>query len=145
MNRILLIARREFAAYAKTVGFWLSLLAFPLFAVLGGAVPILIKSSEPIRAVAVVEEGPQASGLAASIRDALARDAERQQERERQANEAAEKATGMPMGSRAAKGAFARLSGPRLRIVDTPPAITAAAPGEAPQPCLRVRACGVVS
>ena len=41
MNRILLIARREYAAYAKTVGFWLSLLAFPLFAVLGGAIPVL--------------------------------------------------------------------------------------------------------
>ena len=54
MNRILLIARREYAAYAKTVGFWLSLLAFPLFAVVGGVVPILIKSSEPVRAVAVI-------------------------------------------------------------------------------------------
>lgn len=29
MNRTLLIAHREFMAYAKTVGFWLSLLAFP--------------------------------------------------------------------------------------------------------------------
>ena len=38
MNRILLIARREFMAYAKTVGFWLSLLAFPLFGALGGEV-----------------------------------------------------------------------------------------------------------
>ena len=130
MNRTLLIARREYAAYAKTVGFWLSLLAFPLFAVLGGAVPILIKSSEPVRAVAVVEEGPQASGLAAAIQDALSRDAERQQERERLANEAAEKATGMPVNSSgAAKGAFARLSGPRLRIVETPADIGAAAPG----------------
>lgn len=132
MNRTLLIARREYAAYAKTVGFWLSLLAFPLFAVLGGAVPILIKSSEPVRAVAVIEEGPQASGLAAAIRDALSRDVERQQERERMANEAAEKATGMPVNSSgAAKGAFARLSGPRLRIVETPADIAAAAPGQA--------------
>lgn len=132
MNRTLLIARREYAAYAKTVGFWLSLLAFPLFAVLGGAVPILIKSSEPVRAVAVVEEGPQASGLAAAIQNALSRDVERQQERERMANEAAEKATGMPVNSSgAAKGAFARLSGPRLRIVGTPPEIAAAPPGEA--------------
>ncbi|SFS80544.1 ABC transporter permease [Brevundimonas viscosa] len=132
MNRTLLIARREYAAYAKTVGFWLSLLAFPLFAVLGGAVPILIKSSEPVRAVAVIEEGPQANGLAAAIQDALSRDAERQQERERMANEAAEKATGMPVNSSgAAKGAFARLAGPRLRIVGTPPEIAAAPPGEA--------------
>ena len=28
MSRILLIARREYGAYARTVGFWLSLLAF---------------------------------------------------------------------------------------------------------------------
>ncbi|OGN43784.1 MAG: sodium export permease [Caulobacterales bacterium RIFCSPHIGHO2_01_FULL_70_19] len=138
MNRTLLIARREYAAYAKTVGFWLSLLAFPLFAVLGGAVPILIKSSEPVRAVAVVEEGPQASGLAAAIRDALGRDAERQQEIQRRASEAAEKATGMPAGGPgAAQGAFARLSGPRLRIVETPAAIAAAAPGEARDDAVR--------
>ena len=132
MNRILLIARREYAAYAKTVGFWLSLLAFPLFAVLGGAVPLLIKSSEPVRSVAIVEEGPQATGLAAAIQDALNRDLERQQERQRQANEAAEKATGVPIGgSGAAQGAFARLSGPRLRIVETPADIAAAPSGEA--------------
>ena len=30
MNRTLLIARREYVAYAKTVGFWLSLLLVPL-------------------------------------------------------------------------------------------------------------------
>jgi ABC-2 type transport system permease protein len=70
MNRTLLIARREFAAYAKTVGFWLSLLAFPIFAVLGGAIPILMKSSEPMREVVVLEEGPQATGLAAAVRTA---------------------------------------------------------------------------
>ncbi|MBN8527940.1 MAG: ABC transporter permease, partial [Caulobacterales bacterium] len=75
MMRTLLIARREYAAYARTVGFWLSLLAFPLFAVLGGAAPILIRSSEPVRAVAVVEEGANAAGLAAAVRDALGRDA----------------------------------------------------------------------
>ncbi len=137
MNRILLIARREYGAYAKTVGFWLSLLAFPLFAVLGGAVPVLIKSSEPIRAVAVIEEGPQATGLAAAVRDALNRDLERQQERERQAKEAAEKATGMPIGGAGAKGAFARLSGPRLRIVETPADISAAPAGEARDEAVR--------
>ncbi|GAA0654105.1 ABC transporter permease [Brevundimonas lenta] len=72
MNRTFLIARREYAAYAMTVGFWLSLLAFPLFAVLGGAVPILIKSSETVPAVALVEDGAATSGLAATVQDALA-------------------------------------------------------------------------
>ena len=132
MNRTFLIARREYAAYAKTVGFWLSLLAFPLFAVLGGAVPILIRSSEPVRAVAVIEEGPQAAGLAASIQEALRRDSDRRQDRERQVVEAAEKTTGMPAaaGGGAARGALASLAGPRLRIVDTPADIANAAPGD---------------
>ena len=71
MNRTLLIARREYAAYARTVGFWLSLLAFPLFAVLGGAIPVLIRSSEPVRAVAIIEEDG-ATGLAASTADCCA-------------------------------------------------------------------------
>lgn len=71
MNRTLLIARREFMAYAKTVGFWLSLLAFPLFGVLGGAIPILMKSAEPVRQVALVDEAPAGSGVAAAVRRAL--------------------------------------------------------------------------
>ena len=71
MNRILLIARREFLAYAKTVGFWLSLLAFPLFAVLGGAIPMLMKHAEPVREAVIVDETPAGSGLAAAVRQAL--------------------------------------------------------------------------
>ena len=66
MKRILLIARREYGAYARTVGFWLSLLAFPMFAVLGGGIPLLIKSSEPVNEVVLIEEGPGATGLAAA-------------------------------------------------------------------------------
>ena len=54
MNRLLKIAAREYGAYVRTVGFWLSLLAFPLFAVLGGGIPLLIRSAEPIKAVAVI-------------------------------------------------------------------------------------------
>lgn len=70
MKRALLIARREFLAYARTVGFWLSLLALPIFAVLGGALPALIRGAEPVRAVAIVEDAP-AAGLAAAVRQAL--------------------------------------------------------------------------
>lgn len=44
----------------------------------------------------------------------------------------------MPAGGPgAAQGAFARLSGPRLRIVETPAAIAAAAPGEARDDAVR--------
>ena len=138
MNRTLLIARREFAAYAKTVGFWLSLLAFPLFALVGGAVPILIKSSEPVRAVAIIEDGSRATGLAASVQDALRRDAERQRERQRLAMEKAAETTGtQAAGAGAAQGALASLSRQRLRIVGTPPEILAAAPGPARDAAVR--------
>ncbi len=134
MNRTLLIARREYAAYAKTVGFWLSLLAFPLFAVLGGAIPILIRTSEPVRAVAVIEEGPNATGLAAAVSDALRREGERQEARAREAAEKAQQATGgmaAAGGNNAAQGALASLGRTKMRIVPTPPEIANAAPGEA--------------
>jgi len=114
MNRTLLIARREYVAYAKTVGFWLSLLAFPLFAVLGGGIPALIKASEPIKSVAVIEEGPNATGLAAAVRASLQADVDRQNERLR---EAAEK------GQAGAGRAVASITGPKIRLVDAPPAI----------------------
>jgi ABC-2 type transport system permease protein len=137
MMRTLLIARREYAAYARTVGFWLSLLAFPLFAVLGGAVPILIRSSEPVRAVAVVEEGANATGLAAAVRDALGRDADRRAERARVAAETAAKTTGAPPQATAASGAMASLSRPKLRLVETPTDILSTAPGEAQDAAVR--------
>lgn len=133
MNRTLLIARREYAAYARTVGFWLSLLAFPLFAVIGGAVPILIKSSEPVRAVAVIEEGPAATGLAAAVRDVLRRDLDRVAERQREAMEKAAAGAGVQSP---APGALASLSRPRLRIVETP-AELAVPPGSARDEAVR--------
>lgn len=134
MNRTLLIARREYAAYAKTVGFWLSLLAFPLFAVIGGAVPILIRTSEPVRAVAVIEEGPNATGLAAAVSDALRREGERQDARAKEAAEKAQEATGGMAAagtSNATQGALASFGRTKMRIVPTPAEIANAAPGEA--------------
>ena len=129
MSRILLIARREYAAYAKTVGFWLSLLAFPLFAVLGGAIPVLIRSSEPVREVALIEEGVRAQGLAAAVRQVMQDDADRRTARQQAEVEKAMKASGAPPG--AAQQALANLGNPRLKFVDTPADIAAAAPGEA--------------
>ncbi|KQW79583.1 ABC transporter permease [Brevundimonas sp. Root1279] len=131
MSRILLIARREFAAYAKTVGFWLSLLAFPIFAVIGGAVPLLIQSSEPVRSVAVVEEGPQAAGLALAVRQALADEATRADEGARKAAEEAAKVSPGMTDPAVAQGAISAMSKPSMKIVAVPPAIAAAAPGEA--------------
>jgi len=136
MNRMFLIARREYAAYAMTVGFWLSLLAFPLFAVIGGAVPLLIRSSEPVREVVVVEEGPQAAGLAASIRDSLRRDADRQRERAAEAMVKAAAASGQASAA-TTQGAMGALSRPALRIVATPADIASATPGQAQNEAVR--------
>ena len=130
MKRILLIARREFAAYARTVGFWLSLLAFPIFGVLGGAIPALMMSSEPMREVVVLEEGPQAVGLAAAVQTALRLDQERREDRRREVAAEAEKKGGKA-GASAAGNALNRLGGLRLRIVTSPADLAAAAPGEA--------------
>ena len=135
MNRILLIAQREFMAYAKTVGFWLSLLAFPLFAVLGGAVPLLVRGADPVRAVVLIEEGPAATGLAAAVKGVLAADTERQAERMREAAEKAAVSSGAPPG--AAQSAIASMGRQRMRFVDAPADLSAAAPGAAQDAVVR--------
>ena len=136
MKRILLIARREYGAYAKTVGFWLSLLAFPLFAVLGGVLPALMMSAEPVRNVVVLEEGPQAQGLAAAVQGAVRLEQERRAARMAEATAEAEKQGGQA-GASAAGQALNRLAGLRLRIVATPADLAAAAPGEAREAIVR--------
>ena len=136
MKRILLIARREYGAYAKTVGFWLSLLAFPLFAVLGGVLPALMMSAEPVRNVVVLEEGPQAQGLAAAVQGAVRLEQERRAARMAEATAEAEKQGGQA-GASAAGQALNRLAGLRLRIVATPADLDAAAPGEAREAIVR--------
>jgi ABC-2 type transport system permease protein len=136
MNRILLIARREYAAYAKTVGFWLSLLAFPIFAVLGGILPTLMMSSEPVREVVVLEQGPEAEGLAAAVRDAVRQERERREARMQEAVAEAEKQGGTA-GGNAAGQALNRLGGLRLRIVDTPADLADSVPGEAREALVR--------
>ena len=127
MNRVLLIARREYAAYAKTVGFWLSLLALPIFGVLGGGLAMLMASDQPVRQVVVVEEGPQAAGLAGAVQSYLKEDQARRA-KQREVAEAKLKATA---GGHMAKGALNGLDGPMLTFVAVPADLAAAAPGEA--------------
>ncbi len=70
MNRALLIARREYMAYARTVGFWLSLLALPVFALIGGGMGYMMDRADATRAVAFVEStesGAMASALAEAL------------------------------------------------------------------------------
>ncbi|MBU1383783.1 MAG: ABC transporter permease, partial [Alphaproteobacteria bacterium] len=137
MKRTLLIARREYGAYARTVGFWLSLLAFPIFGLLGGAVPLLMQSSEPVRQVVLVEEGPGASGLAAAVRNALREDEARRAQRRQAAEAQIEKAAGGASGGQAAMGALDGLDGPKLAFVAPPADLTAAAPGAAREQIVR--------
>lgn len=136
MKRILLIARREFAAYARTVGFWLSLLAFPIFGVLGGILPTLMMSSEPVREAVVLEQGPEAEGLAAAVRDVLQSERERREARQQEAVAAAGKQGGKA-GANAAGQALNRLGGLRVRIVDAPADLAASEPGEARETLVR--------
>ncbi|MFC5372621.1 ABC transporter permease [Brevundimonas faecalis] len=150
MSRMLLIARREFLAYAKTVGFWLSLLAFPLFAVLGGALPALMKHAEPMRAVAVVDETPAGSGVAEAVRQALAAEQTRADiaalrmaavpeagpaggDRVRQIAERDGFAAGLAALKTEAPRAAEGFKTPRrsFELVKTPADLAAAAPGEA--------------
>ncbi len=128
MNRTLLIARREYMAYARTVGFWLSLLAFPFFAALGGVLPILMQTSQPVRQVVLIEDGPTATGLAAAVRDSFARADERRRENRREAQAVAEKAGAS--GGSTASSALDQLEGPRMTFVDVPTDLAATPPGE---------------
>ncbi|MNE05535.1 ABC-2 family transporter protein [compost metagenome] len=150
MNRTLLIARREFMAYAKTVGFWLSLLAFPLFAVLGGAIPVLMKHAEPVREAVIIDETPAGSGLAGAVRRAL--EAERGRadiaalrmaavpeagtaggDRVRQAAEQGGFDAGLEALKKEAPRAAAGFKTPKraFELVEAPADLAAAAPGEA--------------
>ncbi|WP_436357217.1 ABC transporter permease [Brevundimonas sp. CEF1] len=150
MNRTLLIARREFMAYAKTVGFWLSLLAFPLFGALGGAIPIMMSHAEPTRSVALVDETPSGSGLAAAVRQSLENEQARGDisalrmaaipeagvaggDRVRQVAETEGYEAGVAALKREAPRAGAKFETPKrsLTLVAAPAEITAAAPGEA--------------
>ncbi|WP_430430764.1 ABC transporter permease [Oceanicaulis sp.] len=67
MRAAYLIARREYLSYVATWGFWLSLLAVPIFAAIGGLTPALIQSSQPVRYFTVIDETGQ--GLDRLIED----------------------------------------------------------------------------
>ena len=69
MNRTLIIARREYLAYVRTVGFWLSLLALPLLAAGSGFFVAMMEGSQEPRTVAVSD----LTGEGAPSRDAFVR------------------------------------------------------------------------
>ena len=150
MSRILLIANREVMAYVKTVGFWLSLLSLPLFAVVGGFLPVLMKKAEPVHAYILVDEANDGGRLAGEVRTALNRDNEQSAmgalsvaavaEGGLQGREAVRKAVdeggyeaGLAELKRVAPRAGASFKPPRLGMVEVvaPQDLTAARAGEA--------------
>lgn len=55
LNKLMMIASREYFAYVKTVGFWLSLLTVPVFIIIIVLVPAFLIGSDPVERVAVVD------------------------------------------------------------------------------------------
>ena len=84
MSRLLKIAVREYLAYVKTVGFWLSMLTAPALIALSATAPMLMARSTPPPTVAVLETGfapaacahtpcpPAAPGVAGAVSSLLA-------------------------------------------------------------------------
>ncbi len=73
MRKTLLIARREYLAFVRTVGFWLSLFTLPLIFSASIFIPMMLRHSEPPQTVAVLDlSGDQ---LEPQIRGFLARSA----------------------------------------------------------------------
>ena len=55
MRKTLLIARREYLAFVRTVGFWLSLFTLPLIFSASIFIPMLLRHSEPAQTVAILD------------------------------------------------------------------------------------------
>lgn len=56
MSRLLRIAGREYVAYVRTVGFWLSMIMMPLGFVVAGVAPQMVGQNAPVPAVVVVDQ-----------------------------------------------------------------------------------------
>lgn len=55
MRRLLKIALREYIAYVRTVGFWLSMLLMPVGLIIAAGLPSMMEKSAPVPALAVVD------------------------------------------------------------------------------------------
>lgn len=55
MSRLLRIARREYIAYVRTVGFWLSMIMMPLGFGLATTLPTMMAHNTPVPALAVID------------------------------------------------------------------------------------------
>jgi ABC-2 type transport system permease protein len=55
MRRLLKIALREYIAYVRTVGFWLSMLLMPVGLIIAAGLPSMMEKSAPVPTLAVVD------------------------------------------------------------------------------------------
>jgi ABC-2 type transport system permease protein len=68
MSRLLKIAAREYVAYVRTFGFWLSMLLMPVVGGLAISAPALLESKSPASLVAVVDRTGEGYGQAVIAR-----------------------------------------------------------------------------
>ncbi len=74
LKRILLIAAREYKHHAKSKGFWITMIAVPVIAALGGVIPQWFQDNKPVRDFVVID---RQGGVVEVIDAALERDAQR--------------------------------------------------------------------
>lgn len=111
---IFLVFQRDYFGYVKAWGFWLSLLAVPLFMIIGAAMAVLAAETTPVRYYAVVEEGTL---YADAIEGEFTRAVERERERAMELAESVDiELPQGPMVTEASADDTAR----KFRIVATP-------------------------
>ncbi|MGE5500659.1 MAG: ABC transporter permease [Ignavibacteriales bacterium] len=64
MSRLLKIARREYIAYVRTIGFWLSMLLMPIGLAVAGGAPMLLEKSAPTPTLTIIDLGGEGIGEA---------------------------------------------------------------------------------
>ena len=136
MSRLLKIARREYLAYVRTVGFWLSIVALPLVIGITALAPLMMmKAAKPER-LAIVDLTGQTLGpaLAKAIvlnqnRDAaralraaaLSAAGPKAQDEVRKAQAQGGDAAGREVLARYNASAAARYKPPRAKVIVLPP------------------------
>lgn len=75
LGRIFQVARREYKHHARSKGFWLTMVAVPVVAVLAGLIPQWVQDNKPARAFVVVDQSGGA--IEAAIDEAVVADTER--------------------------------------------------------------------
>ncbi len=75
LGRIFQVARREYRHHARSKGFWLTMVAVPVVAVLAGLIPQWVQENKPARAFVVIDQSGGA--IEAEIDAAVAADTER--------------------------------------------------------------------